>query len=217
MGHVTADELRCELTYTDVANGFANRFLFLCVQRSKCLPFGGEGLPEAVMTGFARRLERVAGAARRVSQVTMTAAAREIWEAVYPKLSEGAPGLFGAVTARAEAQTRRLAMIFALLDEKSQVDVPHLNAALAVWRGCAASARVVFGSSLGDPTADEILRAVRAAGQDGMTRTQISGLFHRHYSAGQIGVALDLLVRQKLIRGRSRETGGRPVEVWVSQ
>jgi hypothetical protein len=116
--------------------------------------------------------------------VTMTAVARELWTAVYPELSQGAPGLFGAATARAEAQTRRLAMLFALLDEKSQVDVPHLKAALAVWRGCAASARYVFGSSLGDPIADEILRAVRGVGQEGMTRTQISALFHRHCPAG---------------------------------
>jgi Bifunctional DNA primase/polymerase, N-terminal/Primase C terminal 1 (PriCT-1) len=43
IGHITVDELRAELTQTDTANGFANRFLFLCVRRSKCLPRGGEG------------------------------------------------------------------------------------------------------------------------------------------------------------------------------
>jgi hypothetical protein len=41
VGHITADELRAELTATDSANGFANRFIFMCVQRSKTLPFGG--------------------------------------------------------------------------------------------------------------------------------------------------------------------------------
>jgi hypothetical protein len=109
IGHVTVDELRAELTQTDTANGFANRFLFLCVTRSKCLPFGGEALSESVVTDFARRLERAATAARRVSRVTMTEAARRDWERVYPSLSEGKPGLFGAATARAEAQVVRLA------------------------------------------------------------------------------------------------------------
>ena len=124
------------------------------------------------------------------------------------------PGLFGTATARGEAQALRLAMLYALLDEKAQIDEPHLLAALAVWEYASASARYVFGSSLGDPVADEILRAVRAAGQEGMTRTQISGLFHRHCSVERIGAALDLLASRKLIRRRAQETGGRPTEVW---
>ena len=216
IGHVTVDELRAELTHTDTANGFANRFLFVCVKRSKCLPFGGEDLPESVVTDFARRLEKAGSAARRVGRVTMTEAARRDWERVYPSLSEGMPGLFGAATARAEAQVVRLAMIYALLDEKAQIDEPHLRAALAVWEYCEASAQHVFGSSLGDPIADEILRALRSAGKDGMTRTQISGLFQRNCSAGRIGAALDLLAQLNLAKKVLKDTGGRPSEAWVS-
>jgi hypothetical protein len=104
--------------------------------------------------------------------------------------------LDGHHTARAEAQVVRLAMLYALLDEKAQIDMPHLLAALALWEYAEASARHVFGSSLGDPIADEILRAVRAAGQDGMTRTQIRDLFKRNCSAERIGAALDLLARR---------------------
>ena len=33
------------------------------------------------------------------------------WERVYPQLSEGASGMFGQVTARAEAQVLRLALV----------------------------------------------------------------------------------------------------------
>ena len=35
-GHITRDELRREISETDMANGLANRFLWLCVRRSKC-------------------------------------------------------------------------------------------------------------------------------------------------------------------------------------
>ena len=42
IGHITVDELRAELTATDRANGFANRFLFVAVKRSKFLPHGGQ-------------------------------------------------------------------------------------------------------------------------------------------------------------------------------
>ena len=41
IGHITAEELRRHLTSTEAANGFANRFLWLPVRRSKQLPDGG--------------------------------------------------------------------------------------------------------------------------------------------------------------------------------
>ena len=42
LGHVTIHELRARITRTDVANGFANRFNFALVKRSKLLPHGGD-------------------------------------------------------------------------------------------------------------------------------------------------------------------------------
>lgn len=80
-------------------------------------------------------------------------------------------------------------MIYALMDGERCVDIEHLEAALAFWRYCEQSARFVFGSALGNRVADEILRALRVAGPDGMTRTEISGLFKRHESAERIGLA----------------------------
>lgn len=214
IAHVTADELRAELTQTDAANGLANRFLFACVKRSKALPFGGDDLPDDILDAFARRLERAAVKARTLTRVQFTDRARPIWARVYPDLSEGHPGLFGAVTGRAEAQTVRLALIYVLLDESDAIDADHLLAALAVWQYCEDSARVVFGDSLGDPVADEILRALRPRGDGGMTRTEISHLFKRHQSADRIGAALDLLRRRRLAACDMSDTGGRPVEVW---
>ena len=41
VGHITRDELLRYLTATELANGFANRFLLVAVKRSKLLPFGG--------------------------------------------------------------------------------------------------------------------------------------------------------------------------------
>jgi len=42
VGHITKGELLRHLTETEAANGFANRFLWFMVKRSKQLPFGGE-------------------------------------------------------------------------------------------------------------------------------------------------------------------------------
>jgi hypothetical protein len=215
VGHITADELRAELTQTDSANGFANRFLFMCVRRSKRLAFGGQPLAAQVVRKFAERIARAAGKARSLKAVGMTESAREVWQAVYPTLSEGYPGLLGAVTARAEAQCLRLALVFALMDEAEQINGPHLLAALAVWERAEASARHIFGAALGDPIADEILRALRVAGKAGLTRTAIRDLFKRHQTAERIGAALDLLSRRNLARCEIQSAeGGRPSELW---
>jgi hypothetical protein len=42
IGHITRQEQRRLLTETESANGFANRFCFMAVDRSKCLPEGAE-------------------------------------------------------------------------------------------------------------------------------------------------------------------------------
>ncbi len=59
--------------------------------------------------------------------------------------------MFGAATGRAEAHTIRLALIYALLDSSPVITLPHLEAALALWRYARDSTRWVFGESLGDP------------------------------------------------------------------
>lgn len=144
----------------------------------------------------------------------MTPAARAVWIRVYPTLSEGLDGLLGAVTGRAEAQCIRLALLYALLDEKVEIDEPHLLAAVAVWEYCEQSARFVFGSSIGNQIADEILRSLKVAGASGMTRTDISRLFKGHMPTEKITVALNLLSQRGFAHAETQRTDGRSVEVW---
>jgi hypothetical protein len=136
---------------------------------------------------------------------------------VYPKLSDGRPGLLGAATSRAEAQVMRLATIYALLDTSAVVRAEHLMAALAVWEYAEQSAKYIFGSALGDPTADAILRALREH-PEGMDRTAIREFFQRHKDAGEISRALNVLDEAGLARKMSQaDTGGRPREVWFTR
>lgn len=212
IGHVTADELRHYLDRTEVGNGFANRFLHICVRRSKCLPEGGQLKPDD-LAPYARRIDKALEFARSVDCVDMDDEARTIWREVYPQLSEGLPGLLGAVISRAEAHVVRLAMLYALLDHSAQIQAPHLRAALALWEYAEASARYVFGDALGNPMADDILRALRVTSQ-GLNRTDISNLFKRHKDSQAIGGALDLLVREGYAHSHQEQTAGRAVEVW---
>jgi len=215
VGHITAEELRRDLDRTSMCNGYANRFLFGCVRRANVLPFGG-ALDEEKTCELGMRLRAAIEAARNITQAKMTQEARVLWKAVYPALSEGEPGLLGAIIGRAEAQVIRLALIYALLDRSAVIGDAHLRAGLAVWEYCESSARWIFGDSLGDPIADEILRALRQAGAAGMTRTEIRDHFGRNQSADRTGLALATLGRCGKAKSAIRETAGRPAEVWVT-
>lgn len=214
IGHITIPELRAELTQTDTANGFANRFLFALVKRSKLLPFGGEPLDPDVLADLAARLNQAIEHACTLHEVRMTEAARTIWASLYPELSQSRPGLLGAVTARSEPQTLRLALIYALADCSSMIDAQHLIAALAVTKYAQQSATYIFGDSLGDPVADELLEALRRAGDEGLSRTAMRDLLGRHQRAERINAALELLATRGLARRTEMQTGGRPSEVW---
>ena len=145
IGHITTEELRARLTRTNSANGFANRFLFVLVKRSKELPFGGDALGDDVIVGLGGRLKEAVEVAARTGRVNWTSAAADEWASIYSALSAGQPGLLGAVTSRAEAQVVRLALVYTLLDGETEIGIPHLRAALAVWEFCEASAAFIFG------------------------------------------------------------------------
>lgn len=214
VGHITQEELKTGLTRTEVANGFANRFLFVCARRSKELPHGGH-LPSKAFDGLAQWIADAVTDARSVGRVQMTDAAAIAWEAAYSDLTAERDGLYGAATARAEAQVIRLALTYALLDSKDTIDVPHLSAALAVWSYCDDSAALIFGNAIGHPVADEILNALSRS-PNGMTRTQISDDLGRHRSSTEILAALDLLRRLRRADCRQTPTAGRPVETWFA-
>ncbi|MEX2141613.1 MAG: bifunctional DNA primase/polymerase [Pirellulales bacterium] len=213
IGHITRNELKQQICETDLANGLANRFLWLCVRRSKCLPEGGE----IHKVDFAPVVNQLCGAvafAGEVGELSRDDDARAIWREVYPALSEGKLGLLGAATSRAEAQVMRLAMIYALLDQSPVVMAAHLLAGLAVWQYAEQSARYIFGSALGDPTADELLRLIRSHRNDGASRTDMRDHFGRNKSTDEIGRALQVLRDAGLAFSREVSTGGRPAERW---
>lgn len=215
IGHITRDELRRYLEATETANGFANRFLWLCVRRSKLLPEGGQ-LHTVNFSDIERRLTTAIQHAKETDEMKRDASARELWISIYGELSEGKPGMLGAVTGRAEAQVMRLACLYALLDCSITIRKPHLEAALELWRYAEDSARFIFGDAMGDPTADAILGALREAGETGMTRTQISEVLKRHASRAAIGTALNSLAEAGRARFEKEQTEGRPVERWFS-
>jgi hypothetical protein len=88
---------------------------------------------------------------------------------------------------------------------------------LAVWEYAEGSARHIFGDSLEDPIADELLKALRN-NAPGLTRTEIRDLFGRNRRADEIERALAVLLENGLIQRQVEETSvrGRPSERWIA-
>jgi hypothetical protein len=217
IGHVVREELVRNLSATEQANGFANRFLWVSARRSKCLPFGGT-VDEGEVATIARDLAAAVDGCRRMGEKTLTwsRAARELWIEVYPELSEGRSGLLGAVTSRAEAQVLRLALVYALTCASPEISVQHLRAGLAMWSYCAASAEYIFGASLGDPLSDRVLTILRGAGAAGLTKRELLRELGGHTSAGALAQALGRLAEEGVADSHERrDTGGRPAERWT--
>jgi hypothetical protein len=213
LGHITADELRTKLTATEVASGFANRFLFVCVRRSKLLPSGGN-LDDGELAPLARNFAAAAAEARKAGMLRRTPPAEALWAEMYQEMAQDLPGgLLGSIVARDDAQMLRLSVAYALLDQSRKIDVAHLRAAWALWRYCRASAAYVFGESLGDPVADRLLEAVREAGREGLDGTRQRAVFSRHATGERLDAARSLLERKGLVVCETVQTGGRPSTV----
>jgi hypothetical protein len=215
MAHITVEELRGMLDETAMANGFANRFLYACVKRSKLLPFGGALSLETIKRLGDATQATIHAAQQRTDAISMSEPAQARWCEEYPALSSGGEGLLAHITSRAEAQTVRLGLIYALLDQSQTIELVHLEAGLAVWKYCEASARYIFGDVLGDPVADLILQTLRRD-KNGMAKRDIFRLFGNHTPAATVDKALGQLIRAGKVRRESHKTGGRPSEMWFA-
>lgn len=212
VGHITKQELRQTLAEADTTNGFANRFLWLCVKRSKYLPDGGN-LEESQLNEVVSEMKTATEFAKNVGVIKRNEEASECWRKIYKPLSDGHVGLAGSVTSRAPAQTLRLSMLYALLDRSKVIRLEHLRAGLALWRYCEVSAKYIFGSSLGNKIADEIYEALQKS-PNGMSRNDIREHFNNNKSSKVIQEALELLIEVGRIENYSKKTFGRPKEIF---
>jgi len=212
--HITLEELQRTFDSTDAANGYGNRFSWYLARRARSLPDGGKVADEK-RRELARRTKEALEAARRITEIKRDDEAKAMWHGVYEQLSAERQGMFGAITARAEAHVLRYSALYAILDGSNLIGKEHLLAALALWQYAEASAGFIFGDSTGNPIADRILAALRASGQ--MAQAEISDLFGRNVNAARLDKALETLLVAGLAwseRVPSDPPGGRPRTVW---
>jgi hypothetical protein len=222
VAHTNQGELNMHLTHEKLGGGLINRFLPVLVRRWQLLPEGGkqdifepsdlQELEDAIT--FGRKRRRIGLSATREEEYG--ASAKELWYEVYEELSEASPGLLGEATARSEAQVRRLAMIYAALDCSEEVGVAHLLAALAVWDYVFGSCKILFGGKIGDTLSDEILDALKDAGDAGLTHSEIHELFSNNKKASQIRAVLSQMESDGWIHLKKEKSkgAGRPTLRW---
>lgn len=215
IGHITATELQHHINPVELANGLLNRFLLLGCRRVRLLPEGGDPDP-LHRTGLDRRLATTLTSAQRAGQIRLSTPARRAWADAYEKLAEPQPGIAGAISARAEAHTIRLALIYALLDNNRQIQPVHLTAALALWNYAQRSAVWALERTSGDPLAHQIHTALTHQLPGGLTRTQLRDLLHRNPTTTQLDQALNLLAADGKITSSRILTAGRPAELWTA-
>ena len=215
IGHITQAELRHHTNTIELANGFINRLILIACRRTRLLPEGGNPEPLAG-TGLDRLLAGTLQHARQAGELRLDKHARALWWDAYTRLAQSQDdGIAGAICARAEAHTIRLALLYALADGARQINHEHLQAALALWDYAARSAAWALQGATGDPLAEQI-HAALTSNPDGLTRTQLRDLFHRNKPAAHLDRALDTLAHTGRVTRKRILTAGRPAELWTT-
>jgi len=215
IGHITREELRRHTSTVEITNGYINRILLIAVRRQRLLPEGGN--PDPLHgTGLTQLLAAALKHAQTAGEIRLDPAARELWHEVYRQLAAQQPaGIVDQITARAEAHTIRLALLYALTDGQRQITPPHLTAALALHDYAARSAAWALTGTTGRPLAEQI-HAVLRQHPAGLTRSQISQTLNHNQSAGQIDTALNALHATGRATVTQIPTGGRPAQLWTA-
>ncbi len=210
VGHITPDELRKRLTELEMANGFANRFLWVYVESEKMLP-DAPPVPDELLDGLAQNWSEILLAAQKITRLERDDEASELWRLVYPELRTPRSGLRGAILARAETIVTRLALLYALLDKSQIIRRVHLEAALAVWQYSVESVRLLFPDKTGDSVADRLHELME---NGPMTKTDM----YKHIAepADVLDAALAGLEAAGRVRKspRTQKGRGRPSEVF---
>lgn len=209
VSHITNPELHTCLSESDSLNGFSNRILWICTRRQGSVPFPPR-LSEEALREIGTILSQAIKLAAKVREMSLDSDAREIFRQAYPILTSERPGLFGAATSRAEAQTLRLAMILAIIDESPSIRKEDMTRALHCWRYAEQSALFIFGDREPDPRAEKILNFLRAGEK---TTTQIINELFCKNGKG-IADVLEHLQSTGKITSRKEKTGKKPSTFW---
>ena len=210
--NITTLELTSNLDKVQMTNGFANRFLWLLVHRTKNVslppPFPAEELEH-----FRNIVAECIEAARGLGEMYLSEEAQNLYTEVYDELTTEYPGFAGAIVGRSEAHVVRLALIYALAAGHSKVETQDLLAALALVKTSNESVFIIFKDNddvnQGDKRKDKILKALSSAPKNELSKSGIYAVFNRKISSSEVDkVMQDLVSSKDVIIMPVKKTGG---------
>ena len=216
IGHITPREFRLRLAEADMTGGTYNRYLPLFVERSQRLPIPA-GVADTELDSLGAKLSSGIEAAGKIGQIQMGLDATKLWtRELYDSLTESddEDRAEAEFTRRAAPYCLRIAGLLAALEGRPLITAMDLRAAAALVRYSIASAGYVLDRQIRDPRLDRIRREVDAAGERGLSRSAVSGLFSRNLTKE----VLDELLVQLTGDGDYEEcqiaTRGRPAQTY---
>ena len=176
---------------------------------------GGE-IPSELLHSLVDRLQDALAFAQKPWQVDMSEDAWQAWDSLYEDLdADHDDPVMEGLASRAAAQVRRLAMIYALADTSCEVQLPHLQAAVACFEYSRDTLQHSYVSGMDNEQAQDILATILARlGHGPASRTDISNLFQRNLPAAKLRLVLTAAELRGIIRRRKDETGSRPMDVF---
>lgn len=226
-GAISPSELLALMRARELTNGFANRFLMIWAEREKIVPFP-KATPHESVDALAVRILGVLDfvQAERVSerdnlQIGLTVKAQDIYAHLYrgELIDDSGGERVTALLERRAPMLLRLAMLFALCDMQTQIDVQHIQAAMGWIRHGVESAKFVFvkatdaaDSVRTHAAAKTIVEFLRVKGT--ATRWQITtDCFQGHVAKSVIDTAIEQLLlaspAQILVQTPPRAKGSR--------
>lgn len=208
-GAITPGELHSLMATRELTNGFANRFLMIWAERLQIIPFP-RAASQAEVDRLAERLVEVMefcgshrpGDPKDSMKVELSIEAAKRYTQLYTgELNQNSDGeRIAALVERRAPMLLRIAMLLALTDLSTKVEVHHIQAALAWIRFSVESVKFIFASAeeeaKASKTSDNAEKIMVHLGKhQTATRSELNRqCFGGHASKEDIDTALDELL-----------------------
>lgn len=222
-GCITPGELLHSLEAREITNGFGNRFLICWAERTCLIPDPQPTHLDVVTTLAARLREILTWATGTYPMtkynraMTFTPQAEALWHQSYASLKsrDTTSDTITALLERRAPITRRLAALFAATDLTTQVDVHHLEAAIAWANYHRDSVEFIFGADAQErQTASEASENRRKitdylTGREWVLRSELySKALAKRADAKELDIALQGLLADNRIEKRTEGRNG---------
>ncbi len=215
IAHITIVELILKTSNNDIFNGLGNRFLTVASEKKRSLPLGRPLILDQLKP-LLDKIKMGLEFGKSAGQLSFDEITFDEYCTFYNAIDDNRGGVYGALTARAEAMVPRLSCFYAIMDCSKTIRSEHLRAAIALWDYCEASVKCIYGTKTGNKFADRIVDDLKLR-RDGLTQTEIiRDTFKNNASKNEIAVALQLLKSSgQIVENKLRSHEGRSLTRWV--